>query len=134
MSSGRVAILSERKLGFHSKSNTAILFQKTHTTHEALSFSMSSLAPPVTMLAPPATPCGFACNCLLLPLRYRTAAASTPPPRLKKMWVSPHAGRAMKTSSHFVCKAGQPSLHFASLSWEGLCRADPLCHPYHIFL
>ena len=60
---GRVATLSKRKLGFHSKHNATMMFQKIYTTHDALSVAVSPLAPPATPLAPLATSCGFACNC-----------------------------------------------------------------------
>jgi len=57
-----VTILSERKLGFHSKDNTITLFKKTHTTHDTPSFALSPLAPLATS---PATVAHY----------YRSAAA-----------------------------------------------------------
>jgi len=50
-----VTTLSERKLCFHSKHNAITLFQKTHTTHNALSFAVLPLALLATRVASPTT-------------------------------------------------------------------------------
>ena len=102
--------LSERKLDFHSKHNTITLFQKTHTTHDTLFFTVS--------LAPLATPRGFTCNyCALLSLRCYTPLL---PPLLlygsKKNAGQPACGAGNENHPAFcmrgagLCGAGRPAL------------------------
>ena len=116
--------MSKRKFGFHSKHNAVTLFQKTHTTHDTLSFGVS--------LASLATSHGFACNCRAL-MSLCSCTPLLPPPFLyiqKKRMARPaslrvnlHAERVMKTNPHFVCGAGLSGWAYAE-------RVGLLCHPY----
>jgi len=106
------------------KTHAATLFRKKHTTNDALSFATLPLAPPATLR-------GFACDSIAS-LRCRTPLLS---PLLLHVPKKEGVGRptspwAMKISLHFVCRAGQPDPHFASLSRASLCGTDLLYHPY----
>ena len=102
--------------------NAVTLFQKTHTTHDALSFAVSPLGPL-------ATPHGFACNCRAL-LSLRCCTPLLPPLLLyikKKCRPTRMQGGSWKLGHIFY--VGRANLTRILRAYAG--RTDPLCQSLH---